>query len=718
MRRLLLTSLALWLAAGMWGVQAQSAPSHVKTDQVEAHLLVHAPEGIASGRVFWMGLQLQHAPDWHTYWKNPGDSGLPTTLHWQLPEGLQAGDVAWPTPQKFPLGDLANHGYSGQVVLPVPVRVGPGYTGGDVRIRLEASWLACRTECIPEEGRFELVLAATTKRTEHQALFEKAWASAPTPNPPGTQARLVPGPEHLTVELDGLPKGWRGQTLEVFPETPNLTAPGGKWTQKWTGTRWSAQLPYNEQRTDSPDNTTLVVATVDRGGAPTAGVRLDAAATGAWPPVAMRTAVPEALARALEAAPPPAPPTTLAWLLALGGALLGGLLLNLMPCVFPVLAIKVLAFAQQPSGAQATAHRWHGVAYTAGVLLSFLALGAALLGLRTTGEQLGWGFQLQNPAVVAGLAVLFTLIGLNLAGLFALGQVLPQRLVTLRAQHAGMDAFLTGVLATAVASPCTAPFMGASLGLAIGFPAAQAMGVFGALGLGMALPYLLASWVPGLARLVPHPGPWMERLKQWLAFPMLVTVVWLVWVLGQQTGVDGAALLLLWLVGLGWLLWSLGLSGRARWVMGGVAGGALLWLALTWGGQVLTPSNATQVNPTATSGVSPAGAWEPWSAEKQARALAQGRVVFVDYTAAWCMTCQYNKRTTLADTGLLEALAQRQVVLMRADWTRRDAEVSAALQALGRNGVPVYAFYRAGQAPLLLPELPSRQDVQNALERL
>jgi thiol:disulfide interchange protein len=340
-----------------------------------------------------------------------------------------------------------------------------------------------------------------------------------------------------------------------------------------------------------------------------------------------------------------------------------------------------------------------------------MALGLLLLGLRAAGESLGWGFQLQNPAVVAGLAALFTLIGLNLAGVFEFGSLLPSGLAAFQARHPVLDAFLTGVLAVAVASPCSAPFMGASLGLAVTLSAAQALMIFATLGLGLALPYLLASFVPAVARALPQPGAWMDALRKLLAFPMFATVVWLVWVLGQQSGIDGAGALLAILVAFSAVLWSISLQGQLRVTIASIsiaACAATLWAI---GPLVINLSvpNGTQ---TTHQG------WQTWSPGKVEQLLADQKPVFVDYTAAWCVTCQYNKKTTLANAEVQTAFDAKGVVRLQADWTRRDPAITAALAQLGRNGVPVYVFYKTGRAPLVLSEILSVQEVRDAIESL
>ncbi len=696
----------------------------VKTDQVRAELLVHAPEGAAPGAKVWVGLQLTHAPEWHTYWKNSGDSGLPTDLQWTLPPGVTAGEIAWPTPRKFPIGPLANYGYNGTVLLPVPLTVSPDFQGQQLDVKLQAAWLVCRKECIPEEGSFSLRIPAMGSTGLNGAAFDAAFNAAPK-DQAAAASTLAPETGFLNVSLDALPAAWKGQKLEFYPEPTGLIDPGAPWTQAWDGARWTAKLPLSAQRGDSPSEVALVVAKADAPGEGPglAGVRMTVPVQGAWPPVAaLPTAagVSPALQAALDAnaaraaAAPASGASSLTLGAALLGALIGGLILNLMPCVFPVLAIKVLAFAKHAD--DRAAHRRSGLAYTAGVVVSFLALGGLLLALRAAGEQLGWGFQLQSPAVVAGLAVLFTLIGLNLAGLFQFGSVLPSGLASLQAKNPTADAFLTGVLAVAVASPCTAPFMGASLGLAATLPAAQALAVFGVLGLGMALPYLAASWWPAIARALPRPGAWMERFRQFMAFPMFATVVWLLWVLGQQSGIDGAAALLMLLLALALLVWSLGLSGKGRVVLGGLSAAALVWLGVAVGPNVtrLQDSGPAAVAETGVQGVS----WQPWSPEKLTALQAEGRPVFVDFTAAWCVTCQFNKRNALADEGLLQDMAAKNVALLRADWTRRDPAVTAALAQLGRNGVPVYAIYKNGQPPVVLTEVLSVGEVRTVLQGL
>ena len=697
---------------------ASGAQTSLRNEQVQAELLAHAPQGVQAGQTFWLGLKIVHAPHWHTYWQNPGDSGLPTQLHWQLPAGLQAGEIAWPLPKKIPIGTLANYGYEGTLLLAVPVTVTPQFQPpltGQLRVTLQAEWLVCRQECIPQEGRFVLELPTQSATALNGALFESAQAATPQALPGAHSARIADGGQALQLRIEQLPAAWRGQTLTLLPVSANVVdnaaAQDKGWTQQWDGSAWTARVPVSGERSDSPTQMQWVLARGPETAPQTPAVQVNTPLQGSWPATPATAAVSPELAKALAAnaqGSPNAPAGNAPGLaLALLGALVGGLILNLMPCVFPVLAIKLLGFSRP--GVSSAAHRAAGLAYTVGAVLSFVLLGALMLALRAAGEQLGWGFQLQSPAVVTALAVLFTLLGLNLAGLFEFGQMLPSSLAGLQSRHPMVDAALSGVLAVAVASPCTAPFMGASLGLAVSLPAWQALPIFAAMGLGMALPYLAVSFWPALAHRLPRPGEWMQTFRQALAFPMFATVVWLVWVLGQQTGMDTVAALLAALVLLAFGLWAATRQGRAR----------LILLALTalLGAALASQWPASEgANTTATASASPGGErWQAWREDAVERELAAGRTVFVDFTAAWCVTCQYNKKTVLASAEVLSAFDASQVVTLRADWTRRDAAITRALGALGRSGVPVYAVYAPGRAPVVLSELPSAAEILKAL---
>jgi thiol:disulfide interchange protein len=709
-----------------------TAKTEVITPQVKAELVAYVPDGVEPGKKVMVGLQITHKPEWHTYWKNSGDSGQPTDLQWTLPAGVTAGEVQWPTPKKIRIGSLANYGYEGTVLLPVPLEVSslfkPGVLSSDLEVKLKAVWLVCKQECIPEEGEFSLKIPVKGSTALSAAVFNATAAASPV-NVPNldvgkSTARIVAGSSggRLEFTVHNLPVGVRGQSLELFPETAevlhNAAAAGKDWTQAWNGAVWTASMPLSAQRSASPRSMAVVLAAANG-----QAYRVQANVQGDWPAVALAAQVSPELASALKAnAASQQAPVDAAGGLAGGTstdatgllsalllALVGGLILNLMPCVFPVLAIKVMGFAQHAHDKRVRVAS--GIAYTAGVVLSFVALGGLMLALRAGGEALGWGFQLQSPAVVAVLAALFTLIGLNLMGVFEFANVVPSGLATLQAKNPQIDALLSGVLAVAIASPCTAPFMGASLGFALGLPAWQALAVFAFLGMGMALPYLAASLIPAVARWLPRPGAWMDVFKKVMAFPMFATVAWLVWVLGQQSGIDGAAALLLMLVGLAMLVWALSLRGRTRLVIATFSIASLA--GFTWVAGSFITQNLPENTPVATT-----NGWQAWEPGKVDQLLATGRPVFVDFTAAWCVTCQLNKKTTLNNAEVLADFNAKKVQLLRADWTRRDPAISQALAALGRQGVPVYVLYPPGSAPVVMSEILSPTQVRAAIAKL
>ncbi len=709
---------------------SKNLQSVVTTERVRAELLAHAPQGVAASNdekitpnTVWVGLQLIHQPHWHTYWKNSGDSGLPTQLTWTLPVGVMAGDIAWPAPKKIKIGSLTNFGYEDTVLLAVPLTITPAFKpsllNSNLDLKLKALWLVCKEECIPEEGEFALSIPTKGSTAINSAAFDAAFKAQPKPILTNagagipTSRALIEG-NTLKFDLQGLPAELRGKTLDVYPETAEvlensaINTESGK--QEWQGAVWRISLPLSSQRSQSPALMPLVLKFGDQ------AWRADVAVQGAWPKVAAVATVSPGLAAALaenKAVPNAnltAAPVSLTLFAALLGALLGGLILNLMPCVFPILALKVVSFTQHASDTQA--HRRSGLAYFAGVVLSFVALGALFLALRAGGEQLGWGFQLQNPLVVAGLAVLFTVLGMNLAGLFEFGSVLPTSIATARANNPTVDSFLSGVLAVAIASPCTAPFMGASLGLALGLPAIDALLIFATIGVGMAMPYVAASFVPAVARALPKPGAWMDTFKKFMAFPMFATVVWLVWVLGQQSGIDGASALLAMLLVLCMVLWAFSLQGKARNWFAIVSIAALAYITLAIG------QNITKNDELSTVSVKSHELWQAWEPGRVDQILATGKPVFVDFTAAWCVTCQFNKKATLSKPELLAEFAAKKVQLLRADWTRRDPAIGAALKDLGRSGVPVYVLYAPGKAPQVLSEIISVDDVRQALGKI
>jgi thiol:disulfide interchange protein DsbD len=653
-------------------------------------------------------------PHWHTYWRNPGDSGLPTTLAWKLPPGVAAAPIEWPAPQLIRVGPLANFGYEGEVLLLSALSASPDLPKSDsLRLTARADWLVCKEICIPEGADLTLdlpVRAETAADPKWSGAIATARARLPGPLP-GWKASAQGNGAQIALQLVA-PPGYQGDpgALHFFPHAEGRIEPSPPQPLARDGARFTLTLPVASTLTGAFTRVAgVVTAANDLGGgarAMTVDVPLSGAVV-AGPKPAL------AAAPVLNVAAPVASVDRLTLLAAVLFALAGGAILNLMPCVFPVLSLKVLGFATHHD-APATLRREAG-AFAGGVVLTFVVLGLALTALRAAGEQLGWGFQLQSPAVITALSVLFFVLALNLSGVFEFGQLAPSSVAGWTSQNRALDAFGSGVLAVVVASPCTAPFMGAALGYALTGSASVMLVVFAALGVGMALPYVLLAWFPGWRSRLPRPGPWLARFKELLAFPLYGTVIWLAWVLGSQRDNDAVLRLFVVLLGVGFVLWAWRIvrTGGARpW---GIAATAVFagTAVAAW------PLLAGDADAASRAKVSVEGnGWIAFTPTKVSELTGTGRAVFVDFTAAWCVTCQVNKQLVLNTDDVRADFARRNVALVRADWTRRDAAITAALTALGRNGVPVYVLYRPGKEPLLLPEVLQRQDVLDALATL
>jgi thiol:disulfide interchange protein DsbD len=707
--RLLLAALALLAALGTAPPPAmalESAP--VVSPRATATLAAEAA-AVAPGEPFRLGLRLRLAPGWHTYWKNPGDAGVPPEITLRLPEGASAGPIEWPAPQRIPYGPLVNFGYQGEVLLPLRVTPPSGLPLGDsLPVEAEASWLVCEQICIPETGRFRLdlpVAAAARPDPALALLFAAVEAAQPRPAPWAARVEAGPGrAARLLLDGPGLSPATVREAF-LFPDAPDaldhvapqhLTVREGGLALALTRAESAAALPASLSG---------VLAMTDGGGR--------RAAFALVAPVAAAGATPVAA------------PALALWQ-AFGLALLGGLLLNLMPCVFPVLAMKAMGLARL-AGAAHGAVRREALGYTLGIVAAFGVLGGLLWGLRAAGAAAGWGFQFTAPAFVAGMAWLMLAVGLNLTGVYTLGHggapvaAAANVVGGIAARRHGtiLGSVATGVLAVLLATPCTAPFMAAAIGAALAMDApAATLAVFLALGLGLAIPSLVLAAAPALARALPRPGPWMEQARQGLAFPMFGAAAWLVWVLAQQTGPDGVLVALLGGVLVGFGSWALGAAQRAGGVRAGRIGAGLalaaaLAAAALLPGLTAVPSASAPAPLTAPD---PADGAEPWSEARLAALRAEGRPVFVNATAAWCLSCQVNERVALRAAAVRDAFAAGRVAYLKADWTRGDPAVGALLRAHGREGVPLYLIYPAdGGPPEVLPQILTEGIVLRAL---
>ncbi|TGY90736.1 hypothetical protein E5163_01775 [Marinicauda algicola] len=664
--------------------------------------LVSDREAVAPGETFHVGLHQDITPGWHTYWRNPGDSGEPTRIALDLPEGWQSGEIVWPAPKPYPLGPLTNYGYSDAVTLPIPVHVPADAPPGPVRIEAEATWLVCEEICIPEEGTFALELEVGEGRVDREGarLVEVALERAPAPAPDGLQAGLARVGADLVLSLAGarFARGDDIRDLAFFPHEGGVIDHAAPQRAAYDDAGAALFLTPGFLVGDRVDAV--------HGGVVTAEFREN----GRWVRRAF-TILPEPGVRHVEAAPSaagalqgPPPAGGLGLAQAIVFALIGGLLLNLMPCVFPILSMKALNLVHK-RGAEAARARELGLVFAGGVISTFLALGIALVAARALGLPDLWGFQLQVPAVVAALALLMFLIGLNFLGAFHIGSSL-QGIGGAVDHNTRAGSFLTGVLAVFVAAPCLAPFMAGALTFAMAQPPAIALVIFACLGLGLAAPFVLVSFNPRILNLLPRPGPWMVRFKQVLAFPMFAVAIWLVWVLSVQTGASGVAWVLVAGLGAGFAVWALqagGLSGRAA----GLAGAVLAAAALAM---------TARLEPVAAA--APGGDFEPWSPARVAELQAEGRPVFVDFTAAWCVTCQVNKIGTLADGDVRAAFAEHRFALLRADFTNRDPVIADTLKSHGSAGVPMYLVYPDDGGPAeKLPPVLTETIVLDAIAR-
>ena len=709
----------LLFAAGV-GTFAMAAP--VRTEHVEAEL-VPAATALKPGTPLTVALRLKMERGWHTYWQNPGDSGLPTTLAWKLPPGLSAGPILWPPPRALPVGPLVNYGYEGEALLLNEIAVAPAFSSaGPATLSARADWLVCKEICIPEGADLVLQLPVASNPAPDPRwgdAIAQARAALPQPLAAWTVAATGRGAQ---IELALTPASREDDPgeLHLFPLSEGKIEAAAPQTLSRDGTTLKLALPVASQRVGDFTRLAGVLTAshgFSQGRAVSIDVPLGGVVTPGLPPDVGAVAAPAASATAsvLPSRSNGGTGGALSLGVALVFALAGGLLLNLMPCVFPVLSLKVLGFAMH--GTDDAAMRRHGAAFAGGVVASFWLLAGLLLALQAAGQQLGWGFQLQSPAVVVGLAVLFFVLALNLSGVFEIGQLLPSAISGWSARNAYANDLLSGALAVVVASPCSAPLMGAAIGWAFTASPLTTLVVFTALGIGMALPYFFLAWFPAWRAKLPRPGPWMLRLRQLLAFPLYATVIWLTWVLGAQLDNDAVARLFIVLLLLAFALWAwqtMRASAARGW--GWAALLSLVGIGLVGWPVVIAAVRGDE--PAAHRIAADGGPWQEYAPNRLQELTAAGRAVFVDFTAAWCVTCQVNKRLILNTEAVQRAFAQKNVALLRADWTRRDAAIGQALAALGRSGVPVYVLYRPGREPLILPEVLQQGVITDALASL
>lgn len=683
----LMTWLAMMLAVPAQA-QAPAAGPHITLTTAIEHSAVPA-----GGRTT-LAIAMTPAPGWHGYWKNGGDAGFGMQLRWRLPAGVSVGELDYPVPQTLVIAGLMNHVYEQPYALLAPVNIAPNIAPGTaLTIEGEAQWLACTDQvCVPERGTVRQTLIVGSGGTR-DARFD-GWRAALPPmlSEPATVARAG---ETLRIAIP-LPAAVNPAAPHLFIEQPRINQPGAAQRFLRSGDRLIAETPAGDEaataewngllRLDAgrglrfvarpglvPESGTAIATTPAAGAAPGQGTA--SGATDMAPGV-------DAASGVFDGA---------LFLTALFGAIIGGLILNIMPCVFPILSLKALALAR--AGGDGSEARQEGIAYTTGAVLTCAALGTVLLLLRAGGEALGWAFQLQRPESVVLLIVLMGAITANLAGLFDFGSLSVANRIGARG---GKSAFATGALAAFVATPCTGPFLGAALGATLALPAWAALPIFAGLGLGLALPFLAIALIPPLRARLPKPGPWMETLKRWLALPMGLTVLALVWLLGRQAGSSG------WVIG-GALL--IAIAALAAWAGSLQRRGAAASLPILLMAALIVPAAA--LLPKAIAGRSATGIerGQAWSAAALAEARARGAVL-VDFTADWCVTCKVTEAAAINRDEVQAAFAQHRVTLLIADWTNADPAITAELARHGRNSVPLYLWYPAGGGePEILPQL-------------
>jgi thiol:disulfide interchange protein len=679
---------------------AKAAP--VNGGHVELEL-VPSVAAAAPGSTVHVAVTQKIAPGWHTYWKNSGDAGQPTRIAWTLPSGVTAGEIVWPKPHRMPERQLMTYGYDTSVTLPVPVTIpASAKPGTTVSLKARVDYLVCSDICIPEGADLSLDLPVAAKAGAPDPTVAAALSLAPVAGGLTATTRREGNAFKLSLAGPAL-KGVDAAEAYFYPDDSALLVHASQQAIERGPDGLTLTLPVKPTA-----KTEAISGVIDT----RAGAFVVSASPGPAPAGSTGLGAAQAAAT-VKAETPPAvtPPPSSGFLTAALFALLGGLLLNLMPCVFPVLSMKAASLA-------ASAHdpveaRRDGLAFLAGVLATFLLLATVLIIAKAAGQSFGWGFQLQSPPVIAGLALLILGAALNLSGVFEVAGGFQGAGGSLSRKSGPAGAFFTGALAVVVGAPCTAPFMAVALGYALSAGAVPTLAVFALLGVGLAAPFVALSFSPALLRRLPRPGPWMDGLRRLLAFPMYATAAFMIWVFTQQTGQDGLGGLLaacvllalaLYLFGRTQTAWT---AGKAR-VVGLVLAAVAVVAALVVGAQ-------------ASRSVAAATAEEagsvPYSAEKLAALRAEGKPVFVNFTAAWCVTCKVNERVALTSGKVAEALKRTGTVYMVGDWTRPDPAISAALAAQGRNGVPLYLVYRPGRdEPQVLPQILTPETVVGALE--